>query len=47
MEYLNRRDYRGNIRELRNLIERFIIFANSGSVDLEMMKMIDSSGGDI
>jgi two-component system nitrogen regulation response regulator NtrX len=45
MEYLNRRDYRGNIRELRNLIERFIIFADSGSIDLEMMKSIDSSGG--
>ena len=45
MEYLNRRDYRGNIRELRNLIERFVIFADSGSVDLEMMKRIDSGGG--
>jgi transcriptional regulator with PAS, ATPase and Fis domain len=44
MDYLARKPWRGNVRELRNWIERALYVANSEELCLEECQRIDSSG---
>jgi transcriptional regulator with GAF, ATPase, and Fis domain len=44
METLQGYDWPGNIRELRNVIERAVIFARGGALDFDL-PLIDSSPG--
>ncbi|NOY09610.1 MAG: sigma-54-dependent Fis family transcriptional regulator, partial [Spirochaetes bacterium] len=41
IDYLKNREYKGNIRELRNLTERLVILSNTGVIDIETIKQID------
>ncbi|MCP5453605.1 MAG: sigma-54-dependent Fis family transcriptional regulator [Spirochaetaceae bacterium] len=45
LEYLRRRDYPGNVRELRNLVERALALApGAAEVDAPTLRAIDESG---